>query len=547
MSIVGMRKKMGSYFKFVMLGVAVAFAVGFVGMNMGGSGMGGRQDGEALSGALAKVNGEKLERKVYWLEVYRQLTELQQTQEVGPTEESRLRGMIFDQLVGDTLRVQAAKKEGLRVSKRDLRGQIDNYVDGRIKELKEQLLAGRKKKSDKVFEAQLAKLEPGMTVAKKKNQLRKELWKHKDDIRKAILVEKLGKKLESSVRVTDKFLLESYDEVKLKQITVSTQKRSSAQAEKRAKDVVERLRKGADFAELATAHSDDGFKELGGDRGPIRRVWLEKELRDVAFKLKPGEISDPIKTDRGFVVLRSEGVKRNLPADFDDPKKKKEYRESLLAQERGRAQYEYFRNLREKAKIEVYDPELEAYLAYKGVLASLGSGMRAEHKSKVEKAIKAYRVAIVQAGDDSGVMARSYVQIGYLYNIMLTSGLVDTTEEERKKYELEAKRALQDALNYTESNEIRMILARMYVDAGDYDKAAEHLEIASENAFDDYETRMRILSLYQQMNRPDLAAKEQKWLDEYMEQRAAEAPSSEVTVPITAEPGAAGGGENSGR
>ncbi len=164
----------------------------------------------------------------------------------------------------------------------------------------------------------------------------------------------------------------------------------------------------------------------------------------------------------------------------------------------------------------------------------MGQGTPAERKRNIEKAIKAYRVALVQAGDDSGLMARCYVQIGSLYGMLLAGGGFDAAEAERNKYRTEARRALEKALDYTESNDIRMMLAEMYVDVREYDRAVEHLEMASENAFDDYPTHVRIKGLYTRMNRPELAAKEQEWMEEYAKQRQEEGPAGEVTGP---EPG----------
>jgi predicted negative regulator of RcsB-dependent stress response len=88
------------------------------------------------------------------------------------------------------------------------------------------------------------------------------------------------------------------------------------------------------------------------------------------------------------------------------------------------------------------------------------------------------------------------------------------TPAEEKKLTTEAMGVLEEALNYTESNDIRMVLAGMYVDSKQYDKAVEHLEITSENAYDNYQMHVRIKDFYARMKRADMVAKEDQWLKE---------------------------------
>ena len=72
-----------------------------------------------------------------------------------------------------------------------------------------------------------------------------------------------------------------------------------------AQALLDRINAGEDFAELARAHSDDpGTAELGGDLGWFRRGRMVREFEDAAFSLFDGEVSDVIRTDFGFHIIK---------------------------------------------------------------------------------------------------------------------------------------------------------------------------------------------------------------------------------------------------
>jgi len=68
--------------------------------------------------------------------------------------------------------------------------------------------------------------------------------------------------------------------------------------------IVEKLRKGADFAALAKLHSGDASADKGGDLGYIHMGMLAPEAQQALDKLKPGEIADPVSLLQGVAVLR---------------------------------------------------------------------------------------------------------------------------------------------------------------------------------------------------------------------------------------------------
>jgi len=97
------------------------------------------------------------------------------------------------------------------------------------------------------------------------------------------------------------------DQVFLREILISTEGKTPeqvAQAERRAKELVVRARKGEKFGELARQYSDAETKESFGELPPYKKGQLVKEFDDVVFKEKKGYVSDPIKIKAGFEILK---------------------------------------------------------------------------------------------------------------------------------------------------------------------------------------------------------------------------------------------------
>jgi len=74
--------------------------------------------------------------------------------------------------------------------------------------------------------------------------------------------------------------------------------------EAEAKDVLAQLNSGKDFSELAKEKSIDPNAKRGGDLGKIHRGDLLPELDDAIRKLKPGQISDVIKSELGYHIFK---------------------------------------------------------------------------------------------------------------------------------------------------------------------------------------------------------------------------------------------------
>lgn len=125
--------------------------------------------------------------------------------------------------------------------------------------------------------------------------------------------------------------------------------------EDEAKAVLADLKKGGDFAAIAKEKSKDpGSKESGGDLGYFTKDQMVPEFAEVAFKLDKGQLSDPVKTQFGWHVLKVED-KRNRPIpEFD---KVKDQIETYVVR---KAQADLVTKLRGEAKIEKIPAKADA-------------------------------------------------------------------------------------------------------------------------------------------------------------------------------------------
>jgi len=108
----------------------------------------------------------------------------------------------------------------------------------------------------------------------------------------------------------------NYDTVELRHIVVAHegsrfrprrgQPLALEQAMNKARGITARLRAGADFIKVAKSESDDqNTANNGGDLGPVGVGALPKELDQVAMKLKPGEVSDPVNSEYGIHIFKA--------------------------------------------------------------------------------------------------------------------------------------------------------------------------------------------------------------------------------------------------
>jgi peptidyl-prolyl cis-trans isomerase C len=122
-----------------------------------------------------------------------------------------------------------------------------------------------------------------------------------------------------------------------------------------AKAILADLKKGGDFAAIAKEKSKDpGSKENGGDLGYFAKDQMVPEFAEAAFKLDKGQLSEPVKTQFGWHVLKVEDKRSRPVPDFE---KVKDQVEQYVVR---KAQADLVTKLRSEAKIEKIPAKADA-------------------------------------------------------------------------------------------------------------------------------------------------------------------------------------------
>src|SRR5215470_12166314 len=147
------------------------------------------------------------------------------------------------------------------------------------------------------------------------------------------------------------------EQVKLSELLVSTEQAGDDQqkldaAKAKADDLLKQIRAGASFEDIAKKNSDGATAAQGGDLGdPFERGKLAKQLEDLTFGMKKGDVSDVIRTKQGFVILKvTEHQQAGIPA-FNDIENR--VQEAVYMQKMQPALRDYLKRLREEAFIDI--------------------------------------------------------------------------------------------------------------------------------------------------------------------------------------------------
>jgi peptidyl-prolyl cis-trans isomerase D len=121
----------------------------------------------------------------------------------------------------------------------------------------------------------------------------------------------------------------------------------------RALSVLEKARAGEDFADLAKEYSEGPSSEEGGDLGYFSQGQMVKPFNDAAFGMEKGEISDLVKTQYGYHIIKVEDIKENRTKSLDEVKD--EVRDRLLQMMTGDLAYEKAQSLIDQMPYEGVD------------------------------------------------------------------------------------------------------------------------------------------------------------------------------------------------
>lgn len=161
----------------------------------------------------------------------------------------------------------------------------------------------------------------------------------------------LKKLMADKIKVTDDEIKQIYDQYK-DSFATPEQVRAShilVETKEEAEAIVKQLKEGADFAAIAKEKNQDATKETGGDLDFFGRGQMDPAFEEAAFKLKKGEISDPVKSSFGYHIIKVTDRKEATNPTLED--KKEEIRSQLENQKVYSESTAYIQELKDKATI----------------------------------------------------------------------------------------------------------------------------------------------------------------------------------------------------
>ncbi len=267
----------------------------------------------------------------------------------GP-ERDRARGealrAAFETVVSQKLFEQEVKKLDLQVS--------DAMVDAQIEDIKT-----KNGFDDSQLDAAL--MAQGLTRATFREQLRNDIQNYQ------LFRYKFGDK----VRVSDQEIENYYrshpqefegdDELHVRHIFLPLAENASPAEVKRVQDqgtrILQRLRAGEDFAQLAKQVSRGPSAEAGGDLGWLKRGTIQKALEDAAFALKDGQFSGLVRAGNGVHILRVDERRKTPSRSLAEVKES--IRDRLTGEQADSYRTQYVAELRRDAHLDIRIPELK--------------------------------------------------------------------------------------------------------------------------------------------------------------------------------------------
>ena len=272
---------------------------------------------EVVPGVVASVNGVQLKRE--------QLAALA----IGMYGRQVLESLISQEVVR-----QEAKGQGISVPHEEVEAYVKMRVEEQMDNIAKRLRCKDLAELDKVLSVR------GLSV----EELRADA---EISLRRFVGPELLARKLlRRTIEVTDADVsaeFESRHGPKAKVLQIVVQSRPEAE------EIIKKLSGGADFAKLAQELSVDRVsRRVGGEIPPLPR---NSTLGQVAFRLKPGEVSEAIEGTGGkFHVIRLQEILPAGDVKFDDVKQS--LREDIINQRVERQQVTWLSELVDKAEIE---------------------------------------------------------------------------------------------------------------------------------------------------------------------------------------------------
>ncbi len=477
-SVARMRQGYEHHLRKIMLGLAVVMGLGMVSMFSGIGGNGQNKDEGRQGDVVASLAGKKLTQRDLDMVAERGAMGSAPT---DPRDQLRLKAYAAQQFSDEAIKVDAAKKAGITVSRDELKAEKEKQYQQAAQRNQIESLTGEDK-------------------TQAENALRNQIDGQDDQIGDNLIVQKWENSFKDKVNLNDPKTKPEDLELRARHILVLTQdpKRPVSkntpikdrplpvpEARKKIEEILTEVKKpNANFAELAKKFSQDpGSAPKGGDLDWFGHGQMVPEFEKAAFALKPGQTSGIVKTNYGFHIIRvedrrvSEMVKQRMVDD-------------------------YMKKARTSMKADVSDPALAGAM----LMNQADTTFDAKEKAKlIQQVLAKFETAKQKAPGDPAVLGF----LGDLYKRQYDEG--------KKKDPALRDKAIQNyelAVKATPAPRLRLDLAHLYEDANKKPLAVEQLKKASEVAFSDPSIRPDLQVSLERLGETKLAAEQKKILDE---------------------------------
>ncbi len=290
-------------------------------------------------GAVATVTGVAITQDDFDKEMARVSSQFSRGgRELKESQMPDIKNRVLETLINRELLYQESQNKGIKVEDADVIQQVD--------------ILKKRFPNEDGFKAAL--IEMKISEAELKSQ-----------IRKGIAIQQfVDKNLVQDVKVSQKEVKDFYqnnpgmfkqpEQIKAGHILikVDTQADKSAKdkASKKIKEIQRKLEDGEDFAALAKEYSEGPSNVKGGDLGYFERGRMVKPFEDVAFKLKPGEVSGMVETPFGYHLIKVVDKKPESVVSYENAKKR--ITQYLEQEKKGEVLKRKIEDMRQKADIE---------------------------------------------------------------------------------------------------------------------------------------------------------------------------------------------------
>lgn len=263
---------------------------------------------------------------------------------VSTLDNETIRKAVLDQLIAKELLLEQVKLQGMTVAAAEIDVVLTNLT------INAQL-------TEEEFKEKLA--EQGLTLEKFKELVEEQLAINKVIEQNAL----------ANIQVTEEELEAYYEEQKetMQEVRAShilicyqgavrcEENRTKEEAQQQAKDIIQQIKEGREFSDLAKEYSDDPSAAFNaGDLGWFKKGQMVGEFEDAAFAMNIGELSEqPVETVFGYHVIETTDKKESY-LDF-----KEDVLQILLLEKQREAVNAYLKALEENATIEYADETLQ--------------------------------------------------------------------------------------------------------------------------------------------------------------------------------------------